>query len=64
VYSFYGTSETERTNSLRVVARRGGVLLTTYGMGAAPAPPSRSPRAPGGHVVPAGSAPGTAAAMP
>jgi SNF2 family DNA or RNA helicase len=33
IYSYYGTSEREREESLRVIARRGGILLTTYGMG-------------------------------
>lgn len=31
-YGFYGSSESERASSLAAVSRRGGVLLTTYGM--------------------------------
>lgn len=31
-YGFYGSSESERASSLASVSRRGGVLLTTYGM--------------------------------
>ncbi|MEW5317269.1 MAG: hypothetical protein WDW38_008580 [Sanguina aurantia] len=31
-HGFYGSSESERASSLAAVSRRGGVLLTTYGM--------------------------------
>lgn len=32
VFNFYGSNESERRNSLDNIMRRGGILLTTYGM--------------------------------